>query len=185
MSAHDDSVENPDAVGGSGAAMDEDAVLRALSQDLVSGAENALRRKVLVLNGVNLGRLGAREPNVYGNISYAEIADKLVNVGLSLGLTVEVRQTDEESELVHWLHEAADGEIPVVLNPAAWSHYSIAIRDAAAQRTADLVEVHLSNIHAREEFRHHSVISAVASGVIAGLGPLGYELALQFIAARR
>ncbi|WP_037366949.1 type II 3-dehydroquinate dehydratase [Nakamurella lactea] len=143
------------------------------------------RRKVLVLNGVNLGRLGVREPNVYGNVSHAEIADRLVSVGASLGLQVEVRQTDDETELVHWLHEAADGEIPVVLNPAAWSHYSIALRDAASQRTADLVEVHLSNIHTREEFRHHSVISAVASGVIAGLGPLGYELALQFIAARR
>nr|WP_246233047.1 type II 3-dehydroquinate dehydratase [Nakamurella aerolata] len=141
--------------------------------------------KVLVLNGVNLGRLGAREPNVYGNLSHAELADQLVATGLTLGLNVQVRQTDDEAELVRWLHEAADGELPVVLNPAAWSHYSIAIRDAAAQRTADLVEVHLSNIHAREEFRHHSVISAVASGVIAGLGPLGYELALRFVAARR
>nr|WP_084615000.1 type II 3-dehydroquinate dehydratase [Nakamurella lactea] len=171
---------------------ESDAVLRALSEDLVSDAERELagragieRRKVLVLNGVNLGRLGVREPNVYGNVSHAEIADRLVSVGASLGLQVEVRQTDDETELVHWLHEAADGEIPVVLNPAAWSHYSIALRDAASQRTADLVEVHLSNIHTREEFRHHSVISAVASGVIAGLGPLGYELALQFIAARR
>lgn len=141
--------------------------------------------KVLVLNGVNLGRLGVREPNVYGNLSYAEMADQLVATGLTLGLNVQVRQTDDEAELVRWLHEAADDELPVVLNPAAWSHYSIAIRDAAAQRTADLVEVHLSNIHAREEFRQHSVISAVASGVIAGLGPLGYELALRFIAARR
>ena len=95
-----------------------------------------------------------------------------------------MRQTDDEGELVRWLHEAADGAIPVVLNPAAWSHYSVAVRDAVAQRTADLIEVHLSNIHAREEFRHHSVISAVATGVIAGLGVAGYELALGYLASR-
>ncbi|MDQ2844777.1 MAG: 3-dehydroquinate dehydratase [Actinomycetota bacterium] len=141
-------------------------------------------RRVLVLNGVNLGRLGAREPNVYGNITHPQLAARLHAVGLTLGLNVVVRQTDDEAELIGWLHEAADGGIPVVLNGAGWTHYSIALRDAVAQRTGDLVEVHLSNIHAREEFRHHSVVSAVASGVIAGLGPLGYELALQFIAAR-
>lgn len=169
----------------------QDEVLRALTDDLVSDAERELagsagtdRRKVLVLNGVNLGRLGTRDPLIYGSTTLAEIADRLVALGASLGLDVDVRQTDDETEMVHWLHEAADGGIPVVLNPAAWSHYSIALRDAATQRTADLVEVHLSNIHAREEFRHHSVISAVASGVIAGLGPLGYELALRFIAER-
>lgn len=159
-----------------------DDVLAAVSAEY--SAEVANLRRVLVLNGVNLGRLGAREPNVYGNITHAQLAAKLYTVGLTLGLNVVVRQTDDEAEMIGWLHEAADGAIPVVLNGAGWTHYSIALRDAVAQRTADLVEVHLSNIHAREEFRHHSVISAVASGVIAGLGSLGYELALQFIAAR-
>lgn len=159
-----------------------DAVLEALGEELAVSVENL--RRVLVLNGVNLGRLGVREPNVYGNITHDQLAAKLRAVGLTLRLNVVVRQTDDEAELIGWLHEAADDGIPVVLNGAAWTHYSIALRDAAAQRTADLVEVHLSNIHAREEFRHHSVISAVASGVIAGLGPLGYELALHFIAAR-
>jgi len=135
-----------------------------------------------VLNGVNLGRLGLREPDVYGSTTYAELAERLVAIGGELGLEVEVRQTDDEGELVRWLHEAADRAIPVVLNPAAWSHYSVAVRDAVAQRTADLIEVHLSNIHAREEFRHHSVVSAVATGVIAGLGVAGYELALHYLA---
>jgi 3-dehydroquinate dehydratase-2 len=106
----------------------------------------------------------------------------LIAAGAELGLVVEVRQTDDEAEMVRWLHEAADGAIPVVLNPAAWSHYSIAVRDAVAQRTADLVEVHISNVHTREEFRHHSVVSAVATGVIAGLGAAGYELALRYLA---
>jgi len=142
-------------------------------------------RRVLVLNGVNLGRLGLREPDVYGATTHAELAERLAAVGGELGLDVEVRQTDDEGEMVRWLHEAADGAIPVVLNPAAWSHYSVAVRDAVAQRTADLVEVHLSNIHNREEFRHHSVISAVATGVIAGLGPVGYELALRYLATPR
>ena len=140
--------------------------------------------RVLVLNGVNLGRLGTREPAVYGSTTHAQLAERCITYGATLGLEVEVRQTDAESELVGWLHEAADGGVPVVLNPAAWSHYSIAVADAVAQRTADLVEVHLSNIHTREEFRHHSVVSRYATGVIAGLGPAGYDAALAFLAAR-
>ncbi len=136
---------------------------------------------VLVLNGVNLGRLGTRDPLVYGATTYAELAATLSARGAELGLDVDVRQTDDEAELIGWLHEAADASTPVVLNPAAWSHYSIALRDAADQLTAPLIEVHLSNIHAREDFRHHSVISGVATGVIAGLGVKGYELALQFL----
>ena len=139
---------------------------------------------VLVLNGVNLGRLGSREPLVYGSTTHAQLAAALVAEGAELGLDVQVRQTDVEAELIRWLHEAADGAVPVVLNPAAWSHYSIALRDAVAQRTAPLVEVHISNIHTREEFRHHSVVSAVATGVIAGLGVAGYSLALRFLAAQ-
>ena len=100
-----------------------------------------------------------------------------------LGLEVDVRQTDAEHEMLAWLHAAADEEAPVVLNPGAWSHYNYAIRDACAMLRARLVEVHISNIHAREQFRHHSVVSAVATGVIAGLGVDGYRLALQHVAA--
>jgi 3-dehydroquinate dehydratase-2 len=139
---------------------------------------------VFVLNGVNLGRLGSRQVDIYGLTSYPRLAELCREVGAAAGLDVEVRQTDAEHELVGWLHEAADAGTPVVLNPAAWSHYSIAVRDACALLTAPLVEVHLSNIHAREEFRHHSVISAVAAGVICGLGVDGYRLALLHLASR-
>ncbi|MDR2930371.1 MAG: 3-dehydroquinate dehydratase [Propionibacteriaceae bacterium] len=138
--------------------------------------------RVLVLNGVNLGRLGSREPAVYGATTHAELAEHLVGTGRGLGLEVEVRQTDVESELIGWLHEAGDHSIPVVMNPGAWSHYSYAIADAARE-VDQLIEVHISNIHAREPFRRHSVISPVARGVIAGLGLAGYDFALAAIAA--
>lgn len=140
--------------------------------------------KTYVLNGVNLGRLGTRQTDIYGLTSYEALADMCVKAGAELGLEVEVRQTDAEHELVAWLHQAADEEAAVVLNPAAWSHYSIAVRDACALLKGPLIEVHLSNIHAREQFRHHSVISAVASGVICGLGVDGYRLALVHLAGR-
>jgi 3-dehydroquinate dehydratase-2 len=148
----------------------------------MTSPEKSTSTRVLVLNGVNLGRLGTRDPLVYGAVTHAQLADGLVAGGATLGLDVEVRQTDDEAEMIAWLHAAADSAIPVVLNPAAWSHYSIALRDAASQLTAPLVEVHISNIHAREDFRHHSVVSGVATGVIAGLGTQGYQLALQYIA---
>lgn len=138
--------------------------------------------KVYVLNGPNLGRLGTREPSVYGAASYADLVEICQDRGRALGLEVEVRQTDAEHEMIAWLHAAADEQAPVVLNPAAWSHYSIAVRDACSQLRAPLIEVHISNIHTREEFRHHSVISAVATGVIAGLGIDGYRLALEHLA---
>jgi len=138
--------------------------------------------RVLVLNGVNLGRLGSREPLVYGTTTHAELAALCVETGLGLGLAVEVRQTDDEAQLVGWLHEAADAGTPVVLNSAAWSHYSYALRDACSQLTAPLVEVHLSQTPAREAFRHHSVISAVATATITGLGVEGYRAALRFLA---
>lgn len=93
-------------------------------------------RRVLVLNGPNLGRLGSREPDVYGATTFADLVADCEKTGAELGLDVEVRQTDDEAELVHWLHEAADGKIPVVLNPAAFTHYSYALRDACSQRTA-------------------------------------------------
>ena len=140
--------------------------------------------KTYVLNGVNLGRLGTRETTIYGATSYQALAEMCVEVGTQVGLQVEVRQTDAEHELVGWLHQAADEGAAVVLNPAAWSHYSIAVRDACAMLRGPLIEVHLSNIHAREQFRHHSVISAVATGVICGLGADGYRLALLHLAGR-
>jgi 3-dehydroquinate dehydratase-2 len=139
--------------------------------------------RVLVLNGPNLSRLGTREPDVYGATTYDQLVALCTEEGAALGLEVEVRQTDDEAELVHWLHEAADASTPVVLNPAAFTHYSYAVRDAIAQRTAPLVEVHLSNPAAREEFRHTSVVAAVATGTIAGFGVDSYRLALRAIAA--
>ena len=139
-------------------------------------------RRVLVLNGVNLGRLGSREPLVYGTTTHAELAAMCVLTGAEVGLEVEVRQTDDEAQMVRWVHEAADAGLPVVLNSAAWSHYSYALRDACSQLTAPLVEVHLSQVHAREQFRHTSVISAVATATITGLGVEGYRAALRFLA---
>jgi len=136
-------------------------------------------QKVLVLNGPNLGRLGSREPDVYGSTSYAGLVERCTALGKELGLDVEVRETNDEGEMIRWLHEAADGKYPVVINPGAFTHYSYGMRDAASQRTAPLIEVHISNPHAREEFRHTSVISAVASGTIAGFGIGSYELALR------
>jgi 3-dehydroquinate dehydratase II len=141
--------------------------------------------RVLVLNGPNLDRLGTREPDVYGRTTYADLVQMCVDEGKELNFEVEVRQTAHEGEMVAWLHEAADLSIPVVLNGAAWTHYSIAVRDACSQLTASLVEVHISNIHQREEFRQHSVISAVANGVIVGLGVEGYLLALRWLALKR
>jgi 3-dehydroquinate dehydratase-2 len=137
---------------------------------------------VLVLNGPNLGRLGSREPEVYGEAGFDELTRVCQEAGQELGLQVDVRQTDDEATLVHWLHEAADRQAPVVLNPAAFSHYSYALRDAVAQRTAPLIEVHLTNPASREEFRHTSVVAAAASGTIAGFGLASYLLALQALA---
>ncbi len=121
-------------------------------------------RQVLVLNGPNLGRLGVREPEVYGSATLADLAGECRTAGRKLGLQVDVRQTDDESELIGWVHEAADGRIPVVINPAAFTHYSYALRDALAMRTAPLVEVHISNPAARESFRHNSVVAAWRTG---------------------
>ncbi|MFG1609006.1 type II 3-dehydroquinate dehydratase [Actinoplanes sp. NPDC049265] len=138
--------------------------------------------RVYVLNGPNLGRLGTRQVDVYGLTSYADLVKLCQTTGQELGLDVVVRQTDAEHEMLGWLHAAADEEAPVVLNPGAWSHYNYAIRDACAMLRNRLVEVHISNIHAREQFRHHSVVSAMATGVIAGLGVDGYRLALRYVA---
>ena len=138
--------------------------------------------KVLVLNGPNLGRLGSREPSVYGATTYADLVSMCERTGRELGIEAEVRQTDHEGEMVGWLHEAADLGASVVLNAGAWTHYSIAVRDAAAQLTASLLEVHISNVHKREPFRAHSYLSDIAAGVIVGLGVRGYLLALRWLA---
>ncbi len=140
--------------------------------------------KVLVLNGPNLGRLGRRQPEIYGDTTYAELVELCAGWGRDLGLEVETRQTNHEGELLDWLNTAADDETPVVLNAAAWTHYSYALLDACAQLTAPLVEVHISDPHQRpEEFRHHSVVTAYAVEVIAGQGIDGYRQALARIAS--
>lgn len=139
--------------------------------------------RVLVLNGPNLGRLGSREPDVYGTTDLDGIRSALVDAAPD-GVEIELRQTDDEGTLIGWLHEAADSGDPVILNPAAFTHYSYALRDAVALVTragGTVVEVHLSNPSAREEFRHTSVISGVATGVIAGFGAASYLLALAAV----
>ena len=139
---------------------------------------------VLLLNGPNLGRLGLREPDVYGSTTLAELETACTALAAELGLELTCRQTDHEGEMIGWVHEAADLGAGVVLNPAGWTHTSVALRDACAQLTAPLVEVHLSNVHAREPFRAHSYISPVASAVVAGMGPEGYLAALRHLAGR-
>ena len=139
--------------------------------------------RVLVLNGPNLGRLGRRQPEIYGSTTYEELVTLCVGWGSELGLDVEVRQTNHEGELLDWLNAAADDETPVVLNAAAWTHYSYALLDACSQLVAPLVEVHISDPARRpEEFRHHSVVSALAAAVVAGHGIDGYRQALQVVA---
>ena len=137
---------------------------------------------VLVLNGPNLGRLGTREPEIYGSATLADMAAACTDLGTELGLRVEMRQTDDEAELIGWVHEAIELRLPIVLNPAAFTHYSYALRDALAMRTAPLVEVHLSNPAARESFRHTSVVAGVADGTVAGFGVQSYLLALRAVA---
>jgi 3-dehydroquinate dehydratase-2 len=137
---------------------------------------------ILVLNGPNLGRLGTREPDVYGSQTLDDLRGILERD--ADGDSIDLRQTDDEGQLLRWLHEAADSGAPVILNAGAWTHYSYALRDAVSLVTSSggiVVEVHLSNPHAREEFRHTSVITAVATGVVAGFGFESYRLALAFI----
>jgi 3-dehydroquinate dehydratase-2 len=142
--------------------------------------------RVLVLNGPNLNRLGTRETAVYGTTTLEKLRADLTQLAaeVSTGATVDLRQSNDEAELIGWLHEAVDARIPVILNPAAFTHYSYALRDAVSLVTetgVPVIEVHLSNPHAREEFRHTSVISAVATGVIAGFGVDSYRLALEHL----
>lgn len=142
-------------------------------------------RRVLVLNGPNLNRLGSREPDVYGSQNYEDLVHDLTQLATDLGISVEIKQTNDESELISWLHDAVDTKAEVIINPAAFTHYSYALRDACAIVTTSglqLIEVHISNPHTREEFRHNSVISGVATGVIAGFGIDSYRLALRQLA---
>jgi 3-dehydroquinate dehydratase-2 len=142
---------------------------------------------ILVLNGPNLSRLGSREPVVYGSTTWDQLVESL-EAAATEAETISVRQTNDESELIEWIHEALDSRAEVILNPAAFTHYSYALRDAVAMLTGTqlpVVEVHISNPHSREEFRHNSVISGVVTGVIAGFGVESYHLALAALRARR
>lgn len=136
-----------------------------------------------VINGPNLGRLDLRDHSIYGDITFKDLSDFCIKIGKSLGVDVQVKQSDSETEIIHWLHEAADKKIPIAFNPAAFTHYSYAIRDAVAMLKAPVIEVHLSNPLSREEFRHTSVVSGVATGTIGGFGLLSYELALRALAS--
>lgn len=135
--------------------------------------------KILVLNGPNLNRLDLREKSYYGDVTYSDISNAITSHASKLGLEVDIRQSNDEAELISWLHEAADLKLPVIFNPAAFTHYSYAIRDAVVMLKAPSIEVHLSNPLSREEFRHTSVISGVVNGTIAGFGVNSYLLALQ------
>ena len=137
---------------------------------------------VNVLNGPNLGRLGLREPDVYGNTTYDQLVAVIERTAGELGLKAVVHQSDSEAELLNLIHQAADAGEPVILNAAGLTHTSVALRDACAELKAPLIEVHISNVYAREEFRHRSFISSVATGVIVGLGVEGYLLALRYLA---
>ena len=136
---------------------------------------------IQVLNGANLGRLGSREPEVYGTTTHAELVELLQAAARELDVAVQVRQTDDEGQLLRWVHEATDAGDPVVVNPGGWSHTSVVLHDALAAVTAPVIEVHISNIAAREPFRHHSYVSPAATGVITGRGVHGYVLALQWL----
>ena len=135
--------------------------------------------QVMVLNGPNLNRLGTREPEIYGATTFADLTDQVATAAKARGFIADVRQTNDEAELIGWLHEAADAKCPVIINPAAFTHYSYAVRDACSMLQAPLIEVHISNPAAREEFRHTSVIAGVAHGTIAGFGIQSYVLALE------
>ncbi|WP_420881082.1 type II 3-dehydroquinate dehydratase [Rhodococcus sp. (in: high G+C Gram-positive bacteria)] len=140
--------------------------------------------RVQVVNGPNLGRLGKRQPEVYGSTTHDDLAALCERTAEELGIEVVVRQSDSEADLLGWIHDAADAGEPVILNAGGLTHTSVVLRDACAELTAGLVELHISNVHAREEFRHHSYLSAVATGSIVGLGVAGYALALRFLAER-
>lgn len=142
--------------------------------------------QVLVLNGPNLNRLGKRQPEVYGSTTLADVEKQIHERAAELGVSVDCRQSNHEGQLIDWVHEAADAGWPVIINPGGFTHTSVALRDALAEVAdgAGFIEVHISNVHAREPFRQHSYLSAIARGVIAGLGTHGYLLALEALAKR-
>ncbi|RFD25164.1 type II 3-dehydroquinate dehydratase [Mycobacterium uberis] len=137
---------------------------------------------VNVINGPNLGRLGLREPDVYGSITHDQLVVLIERKSAELGIKTVVRQSDSEYQLLEWIHLAADAGEPVILNAGGLTHTSVALRDACTELSAPLIEVHISNVHAREEFRRHSYLSSVSTGVIVGLGVQGYLLALRYLA---
>jgi 3-dehydroquinate dehydratase-2 len=141
-----------------------------------------MSKTVNVINGPNLGRLGRREPEVYGDTTHEQLAAVIEREAAALGLKAVVRQSDNEAELLDWIHSAADAGETVILNAGGLTHTSVALRDACAELRAPLIEVHISNVYAREEFRRHSYLSPVATGVIVGLGVQGYLLALRYLA---
>lgn len=139
-------------------------------------------QKLLIINGPNLDKLGTREPEVYGSSTLADLKDFCVKSANNLKFDLDFRQSNSEAEIIEWLHEASTNQWPVIMNPAAFTHYSVAIRDAAALLKSPLIEVHLSNPLAREEFRHTSLISGIAKGTISGFGVNSYLLAMQAMA---
>ncbi|OBF99165.1 type II 3-dehydroquinate dehydratase [Mycolicibacter sinensis] len=138
--------------------------------------------RINVINGPNLGRLGLREPDVYGDTTYADLQALIEAEAAALGVDAMVRQSDSEAQLLEWIHAAADAAEPVILNAGGLTHTSVALRDACAELRAPLIELHISNVHAREDFRRHSYLSPIASGVIVGFGVRGYLLALRYLA---
>lgn len=138
--------------------------------------------RINILNGPNLGRLGRREPAVYGDTTHDDLVALIDAEAARLGVEVRVAQSDSEAQLLEWVHAAADAGEPVILNAGGLTHTSVALRDACAELSAPLIEVHISNVHAREEFRRHSYLSPIATGVIVGLGVQGYLLALRYLA---
>ncbi len=141
-----------------------------------------MAQTVFVLNGPNLNLLGARQPEIYGRETLADIEAACRTLGAELDLAIRFHQSNAESDLIDWIHEARTEAAGIVINPAAYTHTSVAIRDALAACDIPVIEVHLSNVHAREPFRHHSYVSAVARAVIAGCGPQGYDFALLRLA---
>lgn len=140
--------------------------------------------KILVLNGPNLNRLGKRQPEIYGHATLEDVERQLQARAAELDVEVELRQTNHEGEILEWVHEAAEAGLPVIINPGGWTHTSVALRDALVELTDahGFIELHISNVHAREPFRQHSYLSPIAKGVIAGLGTQGYLLALEYFA---
>ncbi|CAD5109870.1 type II 3-dehydroquinate dehydratase [Zestomonas carbonaria] len=141
-----------------------------------------MKRSLLVLNGPNLNLLGTREPATYGHETLADIETLCQRTAAEHDLAVEFRQTNHEGELIDWIHQARGRHAGILINPAAWTHTSVAIRDALAAVELPVIEVHLSNVHKREAFRHHSFVSPVAIGVLAGFGSNGYRLAIEHFA---